>query len=184
MSQNCHFLQLLSLFYFFNSFLHLPHFFYFFLSFQLFLYYTLLFLGPKDITLRYWCTWKSCILNVSFDDITKIFLSKKSFSERVDKLLLDLNAVHGPLSICSDRFGDFGQAKKSDQAGKSDKAGKSGQVGEFSWSKYSLSELSIRLSNVLLYLLGIVASSDFPSDPLNHLIAYLFPKNCDNPILM
>ncbi len=69
--------------------------------------------------------------------MTEISLSKQSSLERVGEPFLNLDILRNPLSI------------SSSQSGESD------QFEDF------ISELSIRLSKVSLYLLGIAAISEF-----------------------
>ncbi len=78
--------------------------------------------------------------------------SKRSSSERVGEPPLDLGALRNPLSICLGRSGESGQ------------------------SGNSVSELSIRSSRVSLYLVGIVAISDYPSAPPTTCLSTLFGR--------
>lgn len=73
--------------------------------------------------------------------MTKTFLSKQFSSKKVSEPSLDLSVLPDFLSI------SFGQSGKSDQ------------------SEKSVSKLSIRLSRMPLYLLRIIAISDFSFIP-------------------
>ena len=83
----------------------------------------------------------------------EISSSKQSSFKKVDEPSLNLGALHDPLvSINPSRFGEFG------------------------WFRDFVSELSIRLSRVSLYLLRIATISDFPSASLTAYLSTCFQR--------
>ena len=109
-------------------------------------------LGTKKYNVMVLMYLESTNLGVSSNNMTGTSSSKPSSSERVGEPSLDLGALHKPLSISP------------------------GWSREFGRSVYSVSKLSIMLSRVPLYLLGIAIISDFPPASLIVCLSILFWK--------
>ncbi len=91
-------------------------------------------------------------MGAGFNNMTRTSSSKQSSSKRVGEPPLDLGTLCDLLSISL------------------------GQSEEFAWSGDFVSKLSIRLSRVSLYLLGIAVISDFLSASLTVYLSILFQR--------